>query len=104
MLYCCTIVPGSTSKHRFKTLTVNRLTYTKRNISKSNIGPFFTQSYHGYHIFYMEGSTSQEVMRDNQSCTAFQADRDGGSSLSEGILSFVEYAPRLLIVLPSRQF
>ena len=29
---------------------------------------------------------------------------DGGSSLSEGILSFVEYAPRLLIVLPSRQF
>ena len=24
--------------------------------------------------------------------------------LSEGILSFVEYAPRLLIVLPSRQF
>ena len=28
----------------------------------------------------------------------------GGGSLSEGILSFVEYAPRLLIVLPSRQF
>ena len=26
------------------------------------------------------------------------------SIISEGILSFVEYAPRLLIVLPSRQF
>ena len=43
-------------------------------------------------------------MRESQSGTALQADRDGGSSLSEGILSFVEYAPRLLIVLPSRQF
>ena len=27
-----------------------------------------------------------------------------GNSLSEGILSYVEYAPRLLMVLPSRQF
>ena len=43
-------------------------------------------------------------MRESQSGTAFQAGRDGGISLSEGILSFVEYAPRLLIVLPSRQF
>ena len=52
----------------------------------------------------LEGSTSQEIMRESQSGTAFQAGRDGGISLSEGILSFVEYAPRLLIVLPSRQF
>ena len=29
---------------------------------------------------------------------------DSDSFLSEGILSFVEYAPRLLKVLPSRQF
>ena len=42
-------------------------------------------------------------MRESQLCTAFQAGMDDGSSLSEGILSFVEYAPRLLIVLPSRQ-
>ncbi len=40
----------------------------------------------------------------SQSCTAFQACEDGDSLLSEGILSFVEYEPRLLIVLPSRQF
>ena len=52
----------------------------------------------------LEGSTSQEIMRESQSGTAFQAGRDGGISLSEGILSFVEYAPRLLIVLPSKQF
>ena len=35
--------------------------------------------------------------------TAFQAEDASGYFLSEGILSFVEYAPRLLIVLPSRQ-
>ena len=29
-----------------------------------------------------------------QLCTAFQADMDSDSFLSEGILSFVEYAPR----------
>ena len=37
-----------------------------------------------------------------QSGTAFQA-ANGVCLLSEGILSFVEYAPRLRIVLPSRQ-
>ena len=42
-------------------------------------------------------------MRESQSGTAFQAGKDGSNFLSEGILSFVEYAPRLLIVLPSRQ-
>ena len=30
--------------------------------------------------------------------------KESGAFLSEGILSYVEYAPRLLIVLPSRQF
>ena len=44
---------------------------------------------------YIEGS---------QLCTAFQADKESDWVLSEGILSFVEYAPRLLMVLPSRQF
>ena len=43
-------------------------------------------------------------MRESQSGTAFQAVKDSEHYLSEGILSFVEYAPRLLIVLPSRQF
>ena len=43
-------------------------------------------------------------MRESQSGTAFQADKGSEAYLSEGILSFVEYAPRLLIVLPSRQF
>ena len=38
----------------------------------------------------------------SQSGTAFQA-ANGVCLLSEGILSFVEYAPRLRIVLPSRQ-
>ena len=49
----------------------------------------------------------QYIARDmskSQSGTAFQAVKDSGLYLSEGILSFVEYAPRLLIVLPSRQF
>ena len=45
-----------------------------------------------------------KVIRESQSGTAFQAGKDGGYLLSEGILSFVEYAPRLLIVLPFRHF
>ena len=43
-------------------------------------------------------------MDESQLGTAFQADNNDGVFISEGILSFVEYAPRLLIVLPSRQF
>ena len=45
-----------------------------------------------------------QYIAESQLCTAFQADKDRLSFLPEGILSFVEYAPRLLIVLPSRQF
>ena len=47
---------------------------------------------------------SEKVMCKSQSGTAFQAVRNNYYFLSEGILSFVEYAPRLLMVLPSWQF
>ena len=52
----------------------------------------------------LEGSTSRKVMCESKLCTAFQAGKNSDGFQSEGILSFVEYAPRLLIVLPSRQF
>ena len=52
----------------------------------------------------LEGSTSRKVMCESILCTAFQAGKNSDGFQSEGILSFVEYAPRLLIVLPSRQF
>ena len=56
----------------------------------------------GY-FYCLEGSTSRKVIHGSQLCTAFQAGKDSEIRLSEGILSFVEYASRLLIVLPSRQ-
>jgi len=54
-------------------------------------------------FYCLEGSTSRNLMRKSQSGTVFQT-IIASFSPSEGILSFVEYAPRLLIVLPSRQF
>ena len=45
-----------------------------------------------------------QYIAESQLCTAFQAGKDNDRFLSEGILSFVEYAPRLLIVQPSRLF
>jgi len=40
MLYCCTIVPCSTSKYQFKVLAFNRLIYTKKRFQGQTLVQF----------------------------------------------------------------
>ena len=54
--------------------------------------------------YCLKGSTWRKVMREKANQVQPSRLIKIVVLLSEGILSFVEYAPRLLIVLPSRQF